>query len=122
MYEKFKYNIERSGKKGCFQSSGDLGSFQRGGVWSNLEIAWKEILGKGHRSSADSEVERAGCGGYTHSCDGVSGAAGNEVGSLAHWAWTLCRHIFIWMRLLRKCKDRQEKKIQTSMPRNSFNI
>ena len=30
--QKFKYNIERSGKKGCFQSSGDLRSFQRGGI------------------------------------------------------------------------------------------
>lgn len=59
-----------------------------------MEIASKEILGKGNRSSEGSEVERAGCE-YTHSCDGVSGAAGNKVGSLTHWAWTLGRHISI---------------------------
>ena len=53
-----------------------------------MEIASKEILGKGNRSSEDSEVERAECGEFTHSCDGVSGAAGNKVGSLTLWAWT----------------------------------
>lgn len=47
---------------------------------------WDSIKGnfrKGNSISKDTAVESAGCGACGHSCDGVSGAVGNEVGRLA---------------------------------------
>lgn len=75
-----------SGEKGWFQSSGDYGRLQRGGKYGNVEIVWKEILGKGHGIGKDTEAEGAECGECRHSCDGVSGSVRNEVGSLAEWS------------------------------------